>query len=133
MRISQGKAKLAKKSSKKTYQWDILKEMGVPEEQLAKFANPYHWLSYFVPLAVSDLKAFGLCADWRRSFITTHVNPFYDAFIRWQFNTLRKREKIEFGARSAQQPCGKQHSWRHGGKGPQWCGRCKRAMMSRTG
>ena len=96
----QGKAKLAKKSSKKTYQWDILKEMGVPEDQLDKFANPYHWLSYFVPLAVTDLKSFGLCADWRRSFITTHVNPFYDAFIRWQFNTLRKREKIEFGARS---------------------------------
>ena len=96
----QGKAKLAKKSSKKTYQWDILREMGVPDDQLANFANPYHWLSYFVPLAVNDLKSFGLCADWRRSFITTHVNPFYDAFIRWQFNTLRKREKIEFGARS---------------------------------
>ena len=71
----------------------------MPEDQLAKFANPYHWLAYFVPLAVQDLKSFGLCADWRRSFITTHVNPFYDAFIRWQFNTLRKREKIEFGAR----------------------------------
>lgn len=42
---------------------------------------------------------FGLCVDWRRSFITTPVNPFYDAFIRWQFNTLKKKGKIDFGKR----------------------------------
>ena len=118
LRVWQGKAKLAKKSSKKTYQWEILKEMGVPESQLANFADPYHWLSYFVPLAVDDLKAFGLGADWRRSFITTHVNPYYDAFIRWQFNTLRKREKIEFGARS-------EHT--------RQLHQCEAAMMSRNG
>jgi hypothetical protein len=27
--------------------------------------------------------------DWRRSFITTDHNSFYDSFVRWQFNTLR--------------------------------------------
>ena len=27
--------------------------------------------------------------DWRRSFITTDANPFYDSFVRWQFLTLK--------------------------------------------
>eukprot|EP00960_Hanusia_phi_P035298 751614-Hanusia_phi.AAC.1 len=27
--------------------------------------------------------------DWRRSFITTNVNPYYDSFIQWQFHKLR--------------------------------------------
>ena len=97
----QSKAKLGKKASKKKYQWEILAEMGVPESDIALFANPYHWLKYFPPLAVADLDAFGLCTDWRRSFITTSVNPYYDAFIRWQFNTLKAKHKVEFGARSA--------------------------------
>lgn len=37
--------------------------------------------------------------DWRRSFITTDVNPFYDSFVRWQFLTLKDRKKIKFGKR----------------------------------
>lgn len=37
--------------------------------------------------------------DWRRSFITTDVNPFYDSFVRWQFLTLKERKKIKFGKR----------------------------------
>jgi len=32
---------------------------------------------------------FGTGVDWRRSFITTSINPYYDSFIRWQFNTLK--------------------------------------------
>lgn len=42
-----------------------------------------------------------LQVDWRRSFITTDVNPFYDSFVRWQFITLKERKKIKFGKRSA--------------------------------
>lgn len=37
--------------------------------------------------------------DWRRSFITTDANPFYDQFVRWQFLHLKKRNKIEYGKR----------------------------------
>lgn len=40
-----------------------------------------------------------LQADWRRSFITTDVNPFYDSFVRWQYITLKERKKIKFGKR----------------------------------
>ena len=35
----------------------------------------------------------GCGVDWRRSFITTDVNPFYDGFIQWQFRTLRKQAR----------------------------------------
>lgn len=37
--------------------------------------------------------------DWRRSFVTTDVNPYYDSFVRWQFLTLKERNKIKFGKR----------------------------------
>ena len=33
----------------------------------------------------------GCGVDWRRSFITTDVNPYYDSFIRWQFEVLRRQ------------------------------------------
>ena len=47
------------------------------------------------------MKDFGLRVDWRRSFITTDVNPYYDSFIRWQFNQLRacSPPKVLFGER----------------------------------
>ena len=41
----------------------------------------------------------GLHTDWRRSFITSDVNPFYDSFVRWQFVRLKERNKIKFGKR----------------------------------
>ncbi|VDQ09642.1 unnamed protein product [Trichobilharzia regenti] len=37
--------------------------------------------------------------DWRRSFITTDVNPYYDSFVRWQFLTLKKQKRIQYGKR----------------------------------
>lgn len=37
--------------------------------------------------------------DWRRSFITTDANPYYDSFVRWQFFRLRDADKIKFGRR----------------------------------
>jgi len=41
----------------------------------------------------------GLKADWRRSFLTTDVNPYFDSFVRWQFRHLKERNKIKFGKR----------------------------------
>ena len=63
--------------------------------------------------------------DWRRSFITTEVNPFYDSFIKWQFNTLRKAEKVKFGKRYTiysqldGQPCADHDRAKGEGVGPQ--------------
>ena len=39
--------------------------------------------------------------DWRRSFITTARNPYYDSFIKWQFNHLKENGKIKYGKRYA--------------------------------
>ncbi|KAJ3029257.1 UNVERIFIED_CONTAM: cytosolic leucyl tRNA synthetase [Siphonaria sp. JEL0065] len=100
--------KIAKKHGKANakntglkYQFQIMRSMGVPNEEIHLFANPIHWLYYFPPKAIEDLKLLGLHVDWRRSFITTDVNPYFDSFVRWQFNTLRKHEqpKIKFGER----------------------------------
>ena len=37
--------------------------------------------------------------DWRRTFVTTDVNPFYDSFVRWHFWTLKDGGKVKFGKR----------------------------------
>lgn len=93
------KTKLAVKGLTKTVrQWDILAQM-VPLEEIPEFVNPIKWLEYFPPYGAIDLKAFGCAIDWRRSFVTTSYNEFYDAFIRWQFNKLRAGNRIKFGKR----------------------------------
>jgi leucyl-tRNA synthetase len=80
-------------------QWNILAKM-VPEDEIPLFQDAIHWLHYFPPIGVDHLKNFGVGVDWRRSFITTFVNPYYDAFIRWQFEILREKGKILFGKRN---------------------------------
>uniref|UniRef100_A0A8C1ERI1 Leucine--tRNA ligase, cytoplasmic n=1 Tax=Cyprinus carpio carpio TaxID=630221 RepID=A0A8C1ERI1_CYPCA len=93
------KSKAVAKSGSAKFQWDIMKSLGLRDDEIVKFAEAEHWLEYFPPLAVEDLKKMGLKADWRRSFITTNVNPFYDSFVRWQYITLKERKKIKFGKR----------------------------------
>lgn len=82
-------------------QADILREMGVAEEEIPEFVNSEKWLKYFPEYAQRDLQAFGLGADWRRSFITTSINAYYDQFIKWQFTKLKEKNKITFGRRPA--------------------------------
>ena len=36
----------------------------------------------------------GCGIDWRRSFITTDRNPYYDRFIQWQFRRLHKDGRV---------------------------------------
>ncbi|XP_077329130.1 leucine--tRNA ligase, cytoplasmic [Lithobates pipiens] len=93
------KSKAAAKSGSSKYQWGIMKSLGLKDEEIIKFSEAEHWLGYFPPLALEDLKSMGLKVDWRRSFITTDVNPYYDSFVRWQYVTLRERNKIKFGKR----------------------------------
>jgi leucyl-tRNA synthetase len=88
------KSKAAAKTGMQKFQWEIMRGFGLSDEEIAKFQDPYHWLTYFPPLAKKDLKAFGLGCDWRRSFITTDMNPFYDAFVRWQMRKLKKMSKV---------------------------------------
>ncbi|KZV53257.1 leucine--tRNA ligase, cytoplasmic [Dorcoceras hygrometricum] len=88
------KSKAVAKSGGVKYQWEIMQSYGLSDEEILKFTNPYHWLTFFPPLAVEDLKAFGLGCDWRRTFITTDMNPYFDSFVRWQVRKLKAIGKI---------------------------------------
>src|SRR3989449_11161706 len=48
-----------------------------------------HWVEVCPAGTMADLKALGAAVDWTRSFITTPLNPPYDAFGRWQFLHLK--------------------------------------------
>ena len=93
------KSKAVAKTGAGKYQWQIMQSLGLSDEEIRKFADTDHWLDYFPPLAIQDLKNYGAHIDFRRTFLTTDVNPFYDSFVRWQFEHLKKRGKIMFGKR----------------------------------
>ncbi|VDO08108.1 unnamed protein product [Rodentolepis nana] len=93
------KSKAVAKTGGVKYQWMIMQSMGIPESEIPKFVDPYYWLTYFPDWCMRDLKRFGLKTDWRRSFITTDANPYYDSMVRWQFLHLKKRNKIAYGKR----------------------------------
>jgi len=76
-------------AEKEPKQWEILRAMGIPDREIPKFADPMHWIEVFPAATMDDLKALGAAVDWTRSFITTPLNPPYDAFVRWQFHRLR--------------------------------------------
>jgi len=89
--VFKGKKSKAEAKSGGLDQYDIMLALGIQDEDIPKFTEPTHWLEYFPPLAVRDLKRMGAAVDWRRSFITTDISPAYDAFIRWQFKKLREK------------------------------------------
>jgi leucyl-tRNA synthetase len=64
-------------------QYEILLSLNITHEQIPKFIDAKYWLEYFPPIGQHDLERFGINTDWRRSFITTEENQFYDSFIRW--------------------------------------------------
>jgi leucyl-tRNA synthetase len=62
-RVDKGKkGKLAAKSTGHTYQFQIMESIDVPRSEVKKFADPYHWLTYFPPIAIVSLSIFiSLC------------------------------------------------------------------------
>jgi len=93
------KSKAVAKAGGMKYQWQIMRSLGLEDEEIKKFTDANYWMDYFPPKAKSDLIRFGLHTDWRRTFITTDRNKYYDSFVRWQFLHLKKRGKIDFGKR----------------------------------
>lgn len=93
------KGKLAAKSTGLDYQFQILEALDIPRTEIKKFVDPLYWVQYFPPLAQADLNAMGARIDWRREFVTTDANPYYDAFVRWQMNKLHNMDKVKFGKR----------------------------------
>ncbi|KAF2754237.1 leucyl-tRNA synthetase [Pseudovirgaria hyperparasitica] len=105
------KGKAALKSVKAKYQFQVMLSLGIPRTEIYKFANPQYWLQYFPKLWQEHFTAFGCSIDWRRSFITTEANLFYDSFVQWQMRRLKELGKIRFGKRYSiyspkdRQPC----------------------------
>lgn len=93
------KGKAAAKAVKANYQFQTMLAMGIPKEEIHKFSDANYWLEYFPPIAQQDLIDFGARIDWRRQFVTTDANPYYDAFVRWQMNRLHELNKILYGKR----------------------------------
>ena len=123
--VFKGKKTKAKAKSGGLPQSEILRSMGVPEEEIPRFTDPNYWLDYFPPYGQIDLDRFGVAVDWRRSFITTEKNPYYDSFVKWQFRRLKESGKIKFGnrptifSRRENQPCADHDRQTGEGVGPQ--------------
>ena len=106
-------------------QVEILKEVGVADEDLHKFAEPEFWLEYFPPYAKADLEKLGINADFRRSFITTEKQKYYDNFVQWHMLKLKQHDFVAFGKRNAifsmseDQPCADHDRSCGEGLGPQ--------------
>ena len=98
-KFSAKKGKAAAKTVKTKYQFQIMLAQGIPLEEIQKFADPYYWIQYFPPLAKRDLTNFGARIDWRRQFVTTDANPYYDSFVQWQMRKLKELGKIIFAKR----------------------------------
>jgi leucyl-tRNA synthetase family protein len=93
------KAKVLQKTGGVKRQWDILLASGVAASEIAEFQASTYWLKYFPQHYITDLRALGTAIDMRRSFITTEKNPYYDAFVQWQYRTLQRDGKLKFGKR----------------------------------
>ena len=75
----------------------ILRDLGIPEADVPAFKDPVHWVRYFPPKWREDVDRFQLHLDWRREFITTDLNPQYDAFVKWQFGKLAEKQRVQKG------------------------------------
>ena len=56
------------------------------------FFGPFSFLSIYYFFHLPQI-------DWRRSFITTDRNKYYDSFVRWQFLRLKDRDALAYGDR----------------------------------
>lgn len=93
------KSKAQAKGGKQNSQLEIMKQMDIPETDIHFFQNPEYWCHYFSDKAQEHLNSLGIGCDWRRAFITTNINPYYDKFVKWQFNKLYEKNLIYYGTR----------------------------------
>jgi leucyl-tRNA synthetase len=99
------------KTIKAKYQFQVMLSLGIPQTEIHRFADAQHWLHFFPQLWQEHFSGLGCAIDWRRSFITTDANPYYDSFIQWQMRRLKELGKIRFGKRYSiyspkdRQPC----------------------------
>jgi leucyl-tRNA synthetase len=69
---------------------------GIDEETVSSLRDPLTLARYFHEVSKVAMKFYGLGIDWRREF--TSIDPEFSAFIRWQFEKLRKKGYMEKGS-----------------------------------
>lgn len=77
---------------------DILSEYEEPGDipkRIEEFKEPEKIAAYFSDRVVKDFISLGYSIDWRRRF--TSADPFYQDFVRWQFNKLNELGLIKNG------------------------------------
>jgi len=68
---------VAAKTGTAKFQWDIMRSLGLTDGEIVKFANAEHWLEYFPPLAIRDLKQMGVKVKrWRPLQFLLFLCPF---------------------------------------------------------
>ena len=78
-------------------QIQALKKEGFSAHDFKKFEKPEYWIKVFRKRWHDNFVLMGMSIDWRRSFITTSLNPHYDKFIKWQFMKLKEKGYIVKG------------------------------------
>jgi len=53
-------SKAAAKTGSMRYQWQIMRSLGLQDDEIKLFADPKHWLGYFPVLAYQDLTSMGV-------------------------------------------------------------------------
>lgn len=71
------KSKVLAKTGGAKYQWDIMRSLGLEDTEIVAFADPMHWLEYFPPLAVMDLKSMGIRVRSPLTFPNL-LHPFFE-------------------------------------------------------
>ncbi len=77
---------------------DNLMEYEEPENIdsiMESFKKPENIASYFSDRIVKDFNSLGYSIDWTRRF--TSADPFYQDFVKWQFERLRSKGLIKSG------------------------------------
>lgn len=91
-----GMAEKVKQKDQKTL--ETFKIQGVSDSDLKRFAeDPKALAEYFAAGFRKDWDAIGMSIDWRRTFITTYLNPYFSRFVSWQFNKLKELGLITEG------------------------------------
>jgi len=70
---------------------------GVPDEELANFVDPAYMADYYTREGREALRRIGYSIDWRREFHTTCLEPTFNRFVEWQYETLRNRGYVARG------------------------------------
>lgn len=79
-------------------QLQIMRDMGIGEEEIHNFSDPIYWTDYFPKRWEEIMRRLGMSIDWRREFKTTSLNPTYDSFVKWQFTKLKEKEYVRVGS-----------------------------------